>query len=462
MAAFAHQVLAWSAHDFAHRDRQRVGSSPPAAELAARLNEPAPEHGRPFEEVLTEFIDKIVPAVYRTDHPRFLGFVPSAPSFYAVLGDWLATTLNAFAGIWLEGAGAAQVEEVVLGWFKDLLGYPSSAAGSLTSGGSEANLTALVVARERLSFDDRSRAVLYVSGLRHRSVDRAAAVIGLRPEQVQVLPTDSRFRLPASTLAAAVRRDREEGRLPWCLVANAGATSTGSVDPLRDLAARCRAEGVWLHADAAYGWPAVLTPEGRELLDGLAEADSITLDPHKWLAQPYEAGCLLVREGHQLADAFRQRADYLSDLPDGDAVNFTDRGLALTRRFRALKVWVSVKCHGLGWFRELVVRNCLAAEYARRLLAATGLFQVVSPPQLSILCFRHVPPGRKAGVDELDRLNLRLAEELRATGEAFLSTTRLADRVALRLCFVNWRTTAADVERVVELLAELAGKAEPG
>jgi glutamate/tyrosine decarboxylase-like PLP-dependent enzyme len=446
---------------------QGIGLTASRRQMEALLREPPPEAGRDFAEVLAEFDARVAAYCFRINHPRFLAFVPSAPTFFSVLGDLLCAGSNFFAGVWLEAAGAAQVELIVLDWFKDFLGYPAEASGILTGGGSEANLTALLVARERLSFEERGRAVLYVTEQRHWSIDRAAKVIGLRPDQVRPVAADEQFRLPPAGLRRAVAADRAAGRRPWAVMANAGATNTGTVDPLAALAEACRAERLWLHADAAYGWAAALTPEGRAALDGIARADSITLDPHKWFGQAFEVGCVLVRDGGRLAETFAIRPEYMQDVePAEDEVNFADRGIALTRRFRALKVWLSVKVLGVGWFRALVEHSCRLADFAQALLEQSPAFEVLSPRRLSIVCFRYRPPGAALGDDELNRLNLALTEALRATGRAFLSSTRLGGRVALRFCFVNWRTTATDVEEVVRLLTELGQglvpSADPG
>jgi glutamate/tyrosine decarboxylase-like PLP-dependent enzyme len=293
--------------------------------------------------------------------------------------------------------------------------------------------------------------VLYEPDQRHWSVDRAAMILGLRPDQVRPLATDADGRLHPETLGRVAVEDRRAGRLPWAVVANAGATNTGAVDPLAAVADVCRREALWLHADAAYGWSAALTAEGKELLAGIERANSLTLDPHKWFGQTFDAGCVLVRDGPRLAEAFRVRPDYMEDVaPGDDEVNFCDQGIALTRRFRALKVWLSVKALGLGWFRALVRHCCGLAELAELLLRQGADFEVLSPRRLGIVCFRLV----RAGLDEeeLDRLNRAVLEDVRAGGRAFLSSTRLHGRLALRLCFVNWRTTADDVEEVLRLV----------
>jgi glutamate/tyrosine decarboxylase-like PLP-dependent enzyme len=455
MRELGDQVLGWVVDHFSSLPEQPIGLTASRAAMEALLREPPPEHGCDFARVLADFQEKVAPFAFRVNHPRFLAFVPGAPTFLSVLGDLLCAGTNFFAGVWLEAAGPSEVELVVLDWFREFLGYPPEARGVLTSGGSEANLTALLVARERLTFDERARAVLYLTAQRHGSIDRAAAVIGLRPDQLQPVPAGADLLLKPAPLAAALRGDRQAGRLPWAVAANAGATNTGAVDPLAELGLLCRTERLWLHVDAAYGWPAVLTSEGQAVLDGIAGADSITLDPHKWFGQTFEAGCVLIRDGQRLAATFSMRPDYLQDVePGGDEINFADHGLALSRRFRALKIWLSVKVLGVSWFRSLVARSCRLAELAQLLLERAGVFDILSPRRLSIVCFRYRPPGR-ASDEALDHLNLALTGGLRATGRAFLSSTRLHGRVALRFCFVNWRTTTSDVEEVVQLLVTI-------
>lgn len=453
------QVLQWVVHHLSSLPEQPIGKSATRSEMKALLAEPPPEDGMPFSQVLQEFQDKVSPYAFRVNHPRFLAFIPGVPTYYSMLGDWLCAGANFFSGVWLEAAGPAQVELVVLDWFRQLLDLPKETRGILTSGGSEANLTALVVARERVAHENRARAILYVSEQRHWSVDRAALVIGLRPDQIRPVAADSHFRLDPLPLRQAVDQDRALGRLPWAVVANAGATDTGAVDPLKKLADLCAEQNLWFHVDAAYGWPAVLIPEGKDALQGLDRADSVTLDPHKWFAQTFEAGCVFIREGELLARTFTHRPNYLQDVqPAADEINFADHGLALTRRFRALKIWLSIKVLGLAWFRALVERSFRLADLAQGLLERAGCFEILHPRQLSIVCFRYKPAGwtsQENGEEALDWLNLKLVNNLRDTGRAFISSTRLQGRVALRFCFINWRTTAKDVEEVVQLLESL-------
>jgi aromatic-L-amino-acid/L-tryptophan decarboxylase len=450
-----HQVMDAMLDDFHHLGAASIGLTGSRAEMERLLHEPPPEEGMDFTQLLADVRDKVVGRSFRPSHPRFLAFIPGAPTFVSILGDCLASNANLFAGVWKEAAGAAQVELLVLDWFRQFLGYPVEARGILTGGGSEANLTALVVAREKLSFDDRQRAVLYASAHRHWSVDRAAKIIGLRPEQIRTVACDADFQLTIDALRAAVADDERASRRPWLVLATAGTTNTGSIDPLGPIADFCTARDLWLHVDAAYGWPIALTADGRRMLAGIERADSITLDPHKWFAQPFEAGCLLVRRGELLQQTFMMRPEYMQDvIPNHDEVNFCDHGIALSRRFRALKIWFSIKFLGLAWFRRLIEHTCALADYAQALLEQTGRFEITSARKLSIVCFRYVPT-RPLDDERVDALQLTIADELMRTGRAFLSTTRLHGRSTLRVCFVSWRTTAADVEDVVRLLVDI-------
>jgi glutamate/tyrosine decarboxylase-like PLP-dependent enzyme len=456
----ATDAVEWLTNHFDSLPRQAIGMTASRKDMEKLLSESPPDAGRPFANVIQEFAEHVVPYAFRVNHPRFLAFIPSAPNLVSVLGDMLCAGTNFFAGVWLEAPGPTQVEIVVLDWLKQFLGFPEDAEGILTSGGSEANLTALVAARERLSFSDHRRAVIYVAEQRHWSIDRAAKIAGFAADQIRVVPEDHQFRLRSAALGPLVTQDRDSGRLPWLVVANAGATNTGTVDALGELADFCKREELWLHVDAAYGWSATLDPNEKLHLKGIERADSLTLDPHKWFGQCFEAGCVLVRQPGLLARAFTLRPDYMKDVePAQDEVNFADRSLALTRRFRALKIWMSIKTLGVDWYRSLVRHSCRLAEFAELLLRVHGSFEVLCERRLSIVCFRFRPPSMRVTTERdeerVDELNLKLLDALRASGKAFISSTRLRGRVALRLCFVNWRTTAADVEAVIGLLAEI-------
>ena len=422
------------------------------AEMRARLGGPPPEQPGDYGEVLARVIADVLPYAARTDHPGYFAFIPSFTTWPAALAELTAAAANPYCGAWMESAGATQVELEVIDWFRSWLGLPAGAAGLLVSGGSAANLTALLVAREAAG-GPSADTVVYVSDQAHSSLARTARAMGLRPDQVRVLPTDNRWRLSPGTVAAAVQADRDAGRVPFALCASAGSTNTGAVDPLAELADVCAAEGLWLHVDAAYGGFAVLTAKGRSALAGIDRADSVTLDPHKWLYQPMECGCVLIRDGARLERTFVIHPDYL----DGDAtrgageVNFADRGLQLSRGFRALKVWVTVRTFGLGAFRAAIQHNLELAEYAETLIRSHAELTLMAPATLGIVCFRREWPGCDEA--ETDRRGTALAEDLERGGTALVSTTRLAGRHAIRLCILNPTTSEEHVRRVIEYFA---------
>lgn len=460
LRSYASEIMDWAITHYETLPGQGIGNTATPDQLRTVLPGVANERPKPLEEILSDFQSSVSPNAFRVNHPRFLAFVPGAPCFPSILGDWLASAANFFCGVWLEASGPAQIESTVLDWFRQWIGMPESTRGVLTSGGSEANLLALVVARERLSQSDRDRAVLYVAEQRHWSIDRAAMVIGLRKNQVRPVPVDGEFRLRREELHDQMMIDRERGQLPWAVVANAGATNTGTVDALVEIGALCREERVWLHIDAAYGWAAALTLRGRREVAGIDLGDSITLDPHKWLAQAFDVGCVLVRDGRLLPETFAMRPDYLQDVtPNEGEVNYADHGIALTRRFRALKVWLSVEMLGVEWFRRLAEHCIGLADYAQARIESTGQFEVLCERRLSIVCFRFVHPHWS---DDLDSLNTSLLVALRDSGRAFLSSTKLRGAFAIRMCFVNWRTTAADVDEIVELLVKFGTEIATG
>lgn len=320
-----------------------------------------------------------------------------------------------------------------------------------------ANLIALCAARHvRLEArgERPERGVVYFSDQTHSSVERALKVLGFRDEQLRAIPSDSGFRLPLGSLEAEIAADRTAGLLPFCVVANAGTTNTGAVDPLNELADLCRREDLWLHADGAYGAAAAVCERGRRELAGLERADSLSLDPHKWLFQPIECGCLLVRDRRLLRDTFAIHPEYLQDVHrDQEAINFFDHGIQLTRGFRALKLWMTVQVFGMERIRSAVERGFELAERAEAALRESDRWEVMTPARLGVVCFRYRAPGHTD--EELDAVQTGIVDGLRAGGLAFVTSTRLLGRTALRLCTINPRTTDEDLRRTIDEMARL-------
>lgn len=423
------------------------------ADLEPIMREPAPEDGRPACEVVERAVRDILPLAGRVDHPRFFAFVPSSATWPGVLADYLAAGFNTFQGTWLGAGGPSQLELVVTDWIREWIGYPEMGGGLFTSGGSAASLDALVAAREAAGAP--ARPTVYLSDQAHTALVRAARIVGVPAEGIRTIRTDDHFRIDVDELERTLVADREEGRTPVAICANGGATNTGAVDPLPALADLAERHGVWLHVDAAYGGFAMLCPKGAAALEGLDRADSVALDAHKWLFQPFEAGCLMVKDVRRLEAAFSVRPEYLQDTELGlEHVNFADRGLQLTRSFRALKVWMSIQTFGMAAFRRAVGRGIDLAEHAEARIRASEHLELLSPATLGVVCFRYQPgDGREAAA--LEALNESVQTGVIDTGRAMMSSTRLRGVYALRLCILNHHTTADDVDEVLEIIETL-------
>jgi len=412
-------------------------------ELIAAVGGPPPDGpGDPAAELATLF-EQVLPWGQRPDHRRFFARIGSPSTYVGALADAAAAGVNAFSGSWVGGSGPSAVELTVLEWLREWCGMPAGTEGVLTSGGSMASLVGVAAAREARLGGPRGTGVVYVSHQAHASLPRAVLLMG---ERVRELASDEQQRLTAGALRRAVEEDRAAGLQPFCAVATAGTTSTGAVDPLRELHAACQELGLWLHVDGAYGAPAALTEKGAVVLDGLDLADSLAIDPHKWLFQPYEIGCVLVREPGLLERAFSLEGAYLRDTIGG-AVDFRNRGPELTRGARGLKLWLSVRTFGLDAFRAAIAHGIALAEHAEARLRARHGWEVVTPAQLGIVTFRREGLG--------DDAHTRLSAATVQDGFAAPSTTVVGGRVVLRLCTINPRTTFEDVEATIERMERL-------
>jgi glutamate/tyrosine decarboxylase-like PLP-dependent enzyme len=386
--------------------------------------------------------DMVTPGI-RPHHPGMFGYVPSSPTFPGAVAALLAAGGNVFAGTWQSGPGAAIAELTVLGWVRDLLTLDPETEGIITSGGSVANLVGLAVARD-CHLPGASGRVAYLSDQVHSSARRALRLLGMSEQRV--LASDSGFRLDLRRLADAVAADRAAGRTPWCVLANAGATNTGAVDQLPALAAFCHEQGLWLHADGAYGGFAALTAQGARVLRGMELADSLVLDPHKWLYAPLGTGIAYVRRPGLLERTFAMRPEYLRDAHRLGGVDFADRGPELTRPFRALAVWLTVRTFGMAHIRAAIAECLRLAEHAARLVERDAALELVTGPALSIVTFRSA-----RGVPVA-----RLVEAVAASGAGFISSTTLRGEEAARICVLGHRTDQAAVERVLRAAAAAA------
>ena len=419
-----------------------------------------PEHGSPPDGLLREATDLLFEHSLFTGHPRFLGYVIGAGAPLAALADLLAAAVNPNLGGYPLSPVATEIERQTVQWIAELIGYRPDCGGLLVSGGNMANFIGVLAARRaQAPWDVRAEGMsdgrlrMYCSAETHTWVQKAADMFGLGTEALRWIPTDATLRMDVAELRNAVAADRSEALLPFLVVATGGSVSTGAVDPLREIAAFCREEDLWLHVDGAYGAFAAAAPSAPDDLRALAEADSIALDPHQWLYMPAEAGCALVRSDADLLATFDYTPPYYR--LDADEVHYYKRGPQNSRGFRALKVWLSLRHLGREGYAELIERDIQLARELRDLVDAAASLEN-GPGGLSITTFRYVHDG--ASEEELNELNLEILDRLQKSGEAFISNAVVDGTYWLRACVMNFRTTRADLEALVAIVERLGAE----
>ncbi len=383
---------------------------------------------------------------------RFFGYIPSGGLYPAALGDYIADVTNRYAGVEFSGPGATWLERKLVQWFAELVGYPAGAGGDLTSGGSIATLSAVVAAREAFHIKSRDveRVVVYLTTLTHHSMHKALRIAGLGDCVMHYIPVDAHLRMDVEALEQAIDADTEAGKLPWLVVATAGTTDTGSVDPMDSIARITEARRLWLHVDAAYGGPFILCEQGRARLQGMERSDSLILDPHKGLFLPFGSGIVLVRDGRKLQRAFFQDAAYLQDLRAGaqpDTESAADISPELSRPFRGLRLWLPLKLAGLAPFRAALEEKLLLARYLHQQLSKMPGFEPGLYPDLSIVTFRYRPRHGDA-----NDFNKRLLDAIRDDGRIFLSSTTLDDKYLLRFAILGYHTHLAEIDLALQII----------
>jgi aromatic-L-amino-acid/L-tryptophan decarboxylase len=452
MRRFGYRVIDTLVEHLSELPSSPVGKKGDPAVLRPLFDALPPEDPGCVDAALDRVLRDVLPNTLHVNHPRFFGFVPGPGNFVSAMADAIASGFNVFNGSWMGGSGAPALELAVVDWFRTFCGLPETAGGIFVSGGSVANMTALAVARHVKLGDEFSKGVVYFSDQTHSSVDRALRILGFGSRQLRRLASGADFRLDPQTVSQAIEQDRAAGLMPFCIVANAGTTNTGAVDPIAELAGLARTNGLWIHADGAFGAAAAICDRGRQALAGLEQVDSLSLDPHKWLFQTFECGCVLVRDASLLKATYQILPDYLQDVHRGlEEVNPCDYGIQLTRSFRALKVWLSMQAFGLAAFRRAVERGFELAEYAESRLREMPDWEVLSPAQMGIVAFRYVPPN-----GDPDTLQTRLVEAMLRDGFALVTSTVLHGLTALRICAINPRTTDQDIDETLARLDRFA------
>ncbi len=442
--------------------RERPAWQPLPSASRAALRVPPPRLGQGADAAYEAFREHVLPYPFGNNHPRAWGWVNGQGTPLAALAEMLAAVMD--PNVWGGEQSATYVEAQVVDWLIELLGFAPGASGLLTSGASLANLIGIAAARDAAGGGDvtlrglhalDSQLVVYTSAEAHNSVDKAGGILGVGRDSVRHIPVDSGYRMKVDELEDAIAMDRAEGRRPACVVATAGTVNTGAIDPLDDIADLCAREAIWLHVDGAFGALAALSPNLRPLLSGMERADSIAFDLHKWMFMPIEVGCILVRSPAAHRRPFSPHAAYLETFQRGPAsgpLDFASLGPQLTRGFRALKVWLSVRAHGTDAFARLVEQGVRQARRLESLVAAHPHLELLAPVPLNVVCFRY-RPDRFLDEPAIDALNRELLQRLQESGTAVVSSTVLPTGFALRAAFTNHRTRSADIDVLVEAVS---------
>ena len=458
MQEIGYKVVDLLVSHFDNLDTAKLISLADRKQMDALLQEAIPNEATPQIEVFDHIVKNVLSHTDLLTHPKFYSFVPSPSNYISVMADTLASGFNIFSGGWSASPAAAELEIVTMNWLLEIFKFPIAKGGGIfTSGGSMANLTALTTARRIKCGNDFSKGIIYLSDQAHSSNIKAIRILGFKKRQVRVIPTDGEFKISLNKLKNAIAKDKLQGYIPFCLLATAGTTNTGTVDPLEAIADICAEENLWMHVDGAYGGAAILSKKGSSILKGIERADSLTIDPHKWLFQPYEIGCLLVKDHRWLSKTFSEKPVYLRDIEGNESeINFYDHGIQLTRRFRALKFYMSVKTFGLNAFKEAIEYSISLTEEFEGILRKSPKWEVISPATLAIINFRYNPINHNLSESELDKLNQYISKKIIESRSAVLVTTILEEQVVLRMCLINPRTTLNDLQDTIKKCDEFA------
>ncbi len=468
---YGYQVVDWIADYLAHPERYPVLARTEPGALRRALPAEPPAQGESMEAILADFTHHIIPGITHWNHPAFFAYFAITGSGPGILGELLSAALNVNGMLWKTSPAVTELEEVALDWLRQMVGLPPQ-FGIIMDTASVASLCAIAAAREaagdavrREGMAGGPRLRLYTSEQAHSSIEKAAITLGLGQQGVRKIPVDAEFRMDAAALAQAITEDRRTGRRPFCVVATVGTTSPTSVAPMPTIAEICAREGLWLHVDGAYAGMAAVAPEFRWALAGCERADSIVINPHKWLFTPIDCSAFYCRHADVLRRAFSLVPEYLRTAEAEQAAvrDFMDYGIQLGRRFRALKLWMVIRYFGREGLAARIREHIRLGHLFASWVDAHPDFERLAPTPFSVVCFRARPAGRPAGPEEerdayLDALNERLLDAVNATGRAYLSHTRLGGRLALRLAVGNLRTTEAHVRTAWELLAEHADR----
>ncbi len=471
---YGYEIVDWISDYFAHIEKRAVLAQVEPNELKAKLPAAPPRQGEPMEKILADVDQLIVPALTHWNHPSFFAYFATSASAPGIFGEMFSAAFDVKAMLWRTSPAAIELEEVALSWLRQMMGLRPEFDGIIYDTASVASMHAIAAAREVLNLNIREEGMsgrreqlpllrVYASEHAHSSIDKALIALGLGQRSLSKIPVDSEFRMDPRALALAVEEDKELGVLPFCVVATVGTTSTTSIDPVPAIADICEQHNLWLHVDAAYAGSAAVVPELRHILEGSERADSLVVNPHKWLFTPFDLSVLYSRRLDVLRRAFSLVPEYLRTTDDETVRNGMDYGIQLGRRFRALKLWMIIRYFGLEGLASRIREHCRLARLFAAEIEAAPDWEMLAPVPFSTVCFRACPQSIEGESEaeraaRLDALNEAIMRDFNATGEAFISHTKLNDVLSLRLAIGNIRTTEAHVRRAWELLQEQAAR----
>jgi aromatic-L-amino-acid decarboxylase len=467
-----HELVDWIAEYLEHPEKYPVLPRIKPGEIVAALPARAPEQGEPFEAIMADFERVLVPGLTHWNHPGFMAYFAITGSAPGVLAEFLSAALNQNAMLWRTSPAGTELETVTLGWLRQLIGLPDAFEGVIYDTASISSMHALVAAREAAVAGVRAKGLsgradvprvrVYCSDQAHSSIDKAVMAIGLGHESLRKIAVDDQYRMNAEALGAAIEEDRAAGWLPIAVVATVGTTSTTSVDPVPAIADICARERLWLHVDAAYAGVAAMLPSHAHILDGADRADSLVVNPHKWLFTPVDLSAFYCRRMDMIRAAFSLTPDYLVTAEAGQVKNLMDTGVQLGRRFRSLKLWIILRTYGAEAIRAHLRAHIQLAQELAGWIDAHPDFERMAPVPFSVVCFRWKPAGRDLSNAALDAANQQLNDAVNQSGDVFISPTKLRGRVSLRVAIGHLNTTSEHVRRVWELLQSNADKTRSG
>ena len=451
----AHRIVDWMADYLERVDQERIVPEVRPGDIRSRLPGAPPEQGDSFERIKSDFDRLIYPGITHWSHPGFFGYFPANSSPPSILAEMITATLGAQCMSWQTSPSATELEQVVMDWLRQMLGLPDGFTGVIQDYASTSTLVAMISARDRCR-DDLERATVYLSSEAHSSVAKGARLAGFRPELVRVIPVDSGYAMDVARLAEEVERDVAAGMKPAAVVATVGTTSSTALDPVDAIAEVARRHGLWLHVDAAFGGSAAIVPELRWIWRGIEAADSIVMNPHKWLLVNFDCSAYFVRDPDALLRSFSTSPEYLKTKYDAQVVNYRDWGIPLGRRFRALKLWFVIRTYGVEGLRAMIREHVRLGQLFAGWVRESSDFELMAEAPIGLVCFRTRPADRGADERELDELNRVLLERINAEGDLFLTHTVLGGRFTIRLALGHLSTTEALVRKVWDRVVEAA------